>query len=92
MMNSLEVRSPFLDKDLSALAYSIPNSIKFKGNQPKALLKELAMKYIDTNIHKRKKAGFGIPINHWLRNELKPLISESIGTMNAKFFIDNEHA
>ena len=84
MMNSLEVRSPFLDKDLSALAFSIPNSIKFKDNQPKALLKELAMKYIDPNIYMRKKAGFGIPINHWLRKELKPLISEYLSSEKLK--------
>jgi len=84
MMNSLEVRSPFLDKELSSLAFRIPNAIKFKNNQPKALLKELAAKYIDPNIHLRKKSGFGIPINHWLRKELKPLISEYLSDERLK--------
>ncbi len=84
MMNSLEVRSPFLDKELGALAFSIPNAIKFKNNQPKAILKELAVKYMDPNIHLRKKSGFGIPINHWLRKELKPLISEYLSEERLK--------
>jgi asparagine synthase (glutamine-hydrolysing) len=84
MMNSLEVRSPFLDKHLGSLAFSIPNSVKFNENQPKALLKELAKKYIDPKIHERKKAGFGIPINHWLRKELKPLLSEYLSTGSLK--------
>ena len=66
------------------MAFSIPNAIKFKNNQPKALLKELAAKYIDPNIHLRKKSGFGIPINHWLRKELKPLISEYLSDERLK--------
>jgi asparagine synthase (glutamine-hydrolysing) len=84
MMNSLEVRSPFLDKHLGSLAFCIPNSVKFRGSQPKALLKELAKMYIDPKIHQRKKVGFGIPINHWLRKELKPLLSEYLSSGNLK--------
>ena len=101
MMNSLEVRSPFLDKNLGSLAFSIPNSVKFNENQPKALLKELAIKYIDPKIHERKKAGFGIPINHWLRKELKPMLLENLSVdslkkhdlFNAEFVdtVVNEH-
>ena len=84
MMNSLEVRSPFLDKELASLVFSIPNSIKFRGNQPKAVLKELAKRYIDPEIHKRRKSGFGIPINHWLKKELRPLLDQYLSTENLK--------
>lgn len=80
MLNSLEVRSPFLDVDLAQLSFQIPNSIKFKNYNAKALLKELAKKYVDVNIEKRPKSGFGIPINHWLRNELKPLLYEYLSS------------
>lgn len=84
MMNSLEVRSPFLDRELGQLVFSIPNSLKFRGNQPKAILKELAKRHIDPDIHKRKKTGFGIPINHWLRNELKPLLDHYLSPESLK--------
>ena len=84
MMNSLEVRSPFLDKELASLVFSIPNSIKFRGNQPKAVLKELAKRYIDPEIHKRRKSGFGIPINHWLKKELRPMLDQYLSTENLK--------
>ena len=71
MANGLEVRSPFLDKDLVEFAVSIPNGIKLKHNTEKYLLKKLGQKYIDENIFNRKKQGFGIPLNHWLKKDLK---------------------
>lgn len=71
MLNSLEVRSPFLDKDLAEWAFSIPMEHKFKGFDNKYLLKKLAEKHIDKNIMSRPKRGFGIPIRQWFRGKLK---------------------
>ncbi|OFY84458.1 MAG: asparagine synthase (glutamine-hydrolyzing) [Bacteroidetes bacterium RIFCSPLOWO2_12_FULL_35_15] len=76
MKNSLEVRSPFLDKNLANLAFKIPNEFKISNGIPKYILKTLAQKHIDKNILLRKKQGFGIPVEHWLKNELKPLVNQ----------------
>lgn len=71
MLNSLEVRSPFMDHELAEFSATIPNNYKFHNGHNKYILKQLAAKYIDPKIFERKKMGFGIPIEHWLRNELK---------------------
>ncbi|MBK6526918.1 MAG: asparagine synthase [Crocinitomicaceae bacterium] len=55
MMNSLEVRSPFLDKALAEFAFSIPGDLVYKNGITKFVLKELAKKYIAPNIQNRKK-------------------------------------
>lgn len=70
MINSLEVRSPFLDTSLMEFAMKIPHDIKFHGDVNKYLLKRLAQKHVDKNILSRPKRGFGIPIHEWLRKEL----------------------
>jgi asparagine synthase (glutamine-hydrolysing) len=87
MMNSLEVRSPFLDYKLAEFAASIPNTIKLKGGQQKYLLKKLACKYVDKDVFSRKKQGFGIPLEHWLRNELKTFVSN---LLNAETFTNRK--
>lgn len=78
MMSSLEVRSPFLDHKLAEFAASIPNEYKLNNGTLKYLLKKLAVKYIDKDFFSRKKQGFSLPLNHWLRKELKPLVTEAL--------------
>ncbi|MFN8293957.1 MAG: asparagine synthase (glutamine-hydrolyzing) [Chitinophagales bacterium] len=71
MMNSLEVRTPIIDKDVFEFAATIPPEVMLnmqQGNQPqeKFLLKSLlATSFPDNFIH-RRKAGFGMPLQHWL--------------------------
>lgn len=76
MKNSLEVRSPFLDAHLAELAFSIPISYKFKGQHSKYILKKLAEKYFNPDIFRQTKRGFGIPVHHWLRTDLKKYSEE----------------
>lgn len=80
MMNSLEVRSPFLDHELVSFINSLPDNLKFKGLTSKYLLKKLMARHIGEDIVSRKKKGFGIPIAQWLggdlRKELEDLLSE----------------
>jgi asparagine synthase (glutamine-hydrolysing) len=78
MKSSLEVRSPFLDTELAALAFKLPYEYKIKNGEAKYILKKLAQKHIDKNIFDRKKQGFGIPVKHWLKNELKELVAENL--------------
>jgi asparagine synthase (glutamine-hydrolysing) len=71
MMNSIEVRSPFLDHNLVQFVAKLPNNIKLYKGINKYVIKKLAQKYIDNDFLSRKKQGFGIPIKHWLKSELK---------------------
>ncbi len=69
MVNSLEVRSPFLDHNLVERVFAMPMTHKMKGNQQKILLKELLGKYLPKKLFIRPKMGFGIPIEEWLKQE-----------------------
>lgn len=68
MLNSLEVRTPFLDNDLVDFARRLPAHYKCRRGATKYLLKRALEKVLPSFILKRKKKGFGIPLGAWLRN------------------------
>ena len=68
MMNSLEVRSPFLDIEVADFARRLPHSFKLRGKTTKYLLKRAAEKLLPAAIVHRKKKGFGTPVGAWLRS------------------------
>lgn len=76
MSVSLEGREPFLDQDIIEWAAQIPSGIKYYNGQKKYILKQIVHKYIPREIMERPKMGFGIPLEEWLCNELKPLVEE----------------
>ena len=67
MMNSLEVRSPFLDIEVANFARRLPHHFKLRGKTTKYLLKRAAEKLLPREIVHRKKKGFGSPVGAWLR-------------------------
>ncbi len=70
MMNSLELRAPFLDLELAQYAGSIDANLKTKLFRSKYLLKKIAASYLPRQVVYRKKMGFGIPLAKWLRGDL----------------------
>ncbi len=69
MANSLEVRSPFLDKSIIEFAYQeVPSNYKVRGKNKKILLKSLARKLLPTAFDIKRKQGFSIPINEFLKS------------------------
>ena len=69
MLNSLEVRSPFLDKSFIDLVRRIPSDFKFNGKETKFILKESLKKVLPDGILYRKKKGFGMPIGKWFHEQ-----------------------
>ena len=68
MFNSLEVRSPFLDKDLIEFAFNkVPSNLKANSTQKKILLKRLSCKLLPKDFDRTRKQGFKIPLNDWLK-------------------------
>lgn len=67
MMNSLEVRSPFLDIEVADFARRLPNEYKLRGGTTKYLLKHAVEKLLPSDIIHRRKKGFGMPVGAWLR-------------------------
>ncbi len=67
MMNSLEVRAPFLDLDLVDFVRKIPYTFKFRNGQTKYILKKALEPVLPREILYRSKKGFGIPVGRWLK-------------------------
>jgi asparagine synthase (glutamine-hydrolysing) len=67
MLNSLEVRAPFLDNDLADFARRVPAHLKVANGKTKYLLRKALEPMLPPSVLARKKKGFGIPLAAWLR-------------------------
>ncbi len=74
MAYSLECRCPMLDHKVVELAARMPIEVKQSLKQSKRVLVETFRDLIPRSIQTRKKMGFGVPIDHWFRAELKPML------------------
>ena len=71
MANSLETRAPFLDHKIAEFSFSLPIDMKLRNGESKWILKQILKRYVPKNLFERKKMGFSIPIDNWLRGSLK---------------------
>ena len=86
MMNSLEVRSPFLDYDVVELVRKIPAHYKYRNGQTKYLLKKTMEPCLPKDIVKRPKKGFGIPVAQWFHERVFDICTEAVPLcMNSSF-------
>lgn len=83
MLNSVEIRSPFLDYRISLLAFSIPPSQKVSLFDSKLILKEIFSDTLPREIRRLPKRGFSIPLSKWLRGKLR---EDVIDTISSEFF------
>jgi asparagine synthase (glutamine-hydrolysing) len=70
MSTSIESRVPYLDHRLVEFAMGIPEQVKVRNHQTKAVLKRAVRGLIPDNIIDRSKQGFSAPASEWLRNEM----------------------
>jgi asparagine synthase (glutamine-hydrolysing) len=76
MLNSLEVRVPILDHQLVEWAASLSSAWKLRGRQQKYILLKLAERVgVPREAIYRKKQGFALPLRHWMRHELKDMLT-----------------
>ena len=78
MAVSLEARSPFLDHHVIEFAAALPENLKLRGRTTKYLLKQVLKKLLPAENLKRAKMGFGVPIGHWFRGEMKEFLRETL--------------
>ena len=74
MASGVEVRVPFLDKELVEFSTVIPTSLKLKGKETKYILKKVAERYLPKDIIYRPKTGFGSPVREWVLNDMTSII------------------
>lgn len=87
MANSLETRAPFLNPDIINFASHLPLEQKIKGNKGKINLRNILNKYVPEQMFERPKMGFGLPIDSWLKNDLKDWVFD---TLNEKKIINQK--
>jgi asparagine synthase (glutamine-hydrolysing) len=76
MAHGLECRQPFLDYRVVELAAEMPRRLKFRLGRGKRILREVFGDLLPESIQRRAKMGFGVPLDHWFRHELKDFTRE----------------
>ena len=78
MAYGLEVRPPLIDVPLMELAASMPSHLKVRDRSKKWILKELFESRLPEQLVHRKKQGFELPVDDWLRGPLKSQVQDNI--------------
>lgn len=84
MANSLEVRAPLLDYRVLEFLATVPPDLKYRNGVTKYLLKESIRHKIPRHILERKKQGFRLPIEVWLKRELREFVEDLIFSRSAR--------
>lgn len=84
MAHALEVRSPFLDRELAEFAFRLPDSLRMRGMKLKWILKRAVQDLLPNELLNRRKRGFGVPIDRWFRTDLRDYVASTIGSGNAR--------
>jgi len=87
MANGLETRSPMLDTALMEFVASLPPHMKVHRTQMKYILKLAFQDLLPPALLHRKKHGFGVPLGHWFRHQLRSYVAEMLLTPSARLRI-----
>lgn len=84
MAANLEVRVPFLNREMVEMSARMPPNLKLRGFKRKYILKRAMEKHLPHDVIWRKKAGFGAPIRSWLRGPLRPLVDDLLSEQTVR--------
>lgn len=84
MAASVEIRVPFIDREVVEFAMNIPGKMKLKAGTSKYILKKAALARLPKEIVYRPKASFGMPIRAWISRELKGFIDDTLSESSLK--------
>lgn len=91
MAVSLEGRVPFLDHELVEYVNNLDLGVKFRKHEMKHLLKKIFKDKLPHEILYRKKHGFGVPLKHYFRNELKEFAYDQLFNFNNFDYYDKDN-
>ena len=84
MAHGLELRSPFLDLELANYAIQLPSRLKIGGLTLKRVLKHALRDDLPKEILRRRKHGFGVPLDRWFREDLSGYLAHMLGAPGAR--------
>jgi asparagine synthase (glutamine-hydrolysing) len=84
MANALETRSPLLDTALVEFVASLSPDMKIRRGQLKYILRVAFRDMLPPSLLKRGKHGFGAPVGHWFRHQLRPYVEEMLLAPDAR--------
>ena len=82
MAVSLETRLPLLSHEVVDLSWRMPLSMKLRNNQTKWALRHVLFRYVPRHLIERPKMGFSVPVDRWLRGELKSWAEDFLDTID----------
>jgi asparagine synthase (glutamine-hydrolysing) len=85
MANSLEARSPFLDKALIEYVMTLPDHYKMQRGKTKVILKDAFSDLLPPEIQTRGKMGFSIPLGTWFRGDLRDYLRDLLLSSEARY-------
>ena len=90
MANSMEVRIPFLDKNLTEYMLSLSPELKIKNGVKKYLIKKAMEGVVPNDILYGPKTGFSVPYSYWLQTSLYSYFKEQVSNEKCKAILDSE--
>ena len=89
MANSLEIRVPFLDRDLVEWAFRLPGSVLLPKRAPlKHLLRQICADLYSAPQRVQSKRGFTLPLGPWLMGPLREIMEENLRTLRSSGLLD----
>jgi asparagine synthase (glutamine-hydrolysing) len=93
MLSSVEARAPFLDRDVTRFALSLPTDLRLRRFETKWVLKKAAERWLPKDVIYRRKRGLSVPIASWinggLRHEVDRLLSPA--RLRSQGLLDEQH-
>jgi asparagine synthase (glutamine-hydrolysing) len=88
MANSLELRVPFLDREVFRIASTLPVSERVTKEQTKVALRRALASVVPPHVLERRKLGFPVPIRHWLKDEMYDWARDIVETSGTDYLIE----
>ena len=93
MLSSVEARAPYLDRDVTAFALSLPAELRVRRLTTKWVLKKAAEKWIPKDVIYRRKRGLSVPVASWINRGLRAEVDRLLdpARLREQELVDVEH-
>lgn len=92
MANSIEARTPFIDKKVFEIARTLPSKYKVSKENTKVALRQAAKKDVPNESYKKKKLGFPVPLREWMKEEdVYKQIKQTLSQDNVREFFNQKY-